>query len=101
MEVGLKALKAFEREMAHLDWHFLVDPESEGRKFKEHIAPSQGSTPPPPPGGGVARLSQREEENLGVAVRADVHKMAPGYLLDPGAAAKAAGAGSVVELGVC
>ena len=27
-------------------------------------------------------------ENLRVAVRADVHKMAPGYLLDPGVAAR-------------
>ena len=31
-------------------------------------------------------LSQREEENLRDTVRADVHKMAPEYLLDPGAA---------------
>ena len=29
--------------------------------------------------------SQREEENLRVAVRADVHRMAPEYPLDPGA----------------
>ena len=65
------------------------------------MPPARAALPPPGGGGGVARLSQRGEENLGVAVRADVHKMAPGYLLDPGAAAKAAGAGSVVELGVC
>ena len=35
--------------------------------------------------GGVGRLSQREEETLRVAVRADVHKTAPEHLLDPGA----------------
>ena len=29
--------------------------------------------------------SQREEENLRVAVRADVHRMAPEYPLNPGA----------------
>ena len=29
--------------------------------------------------------SQREEENPTVAVKVDVHKMAPEYLLDPGA----------------
>ena len=34
------------------------------------------------------QLSQREEENLGVAVRASVHMRAPEYLLDPGAAAR-------------
>lgn len=31
-------------------------------------------------------LSQKEEKNLSVAIRADVHRMAPEYLLDPGAA---------------
>ena len=66
--------------MAHMDWYFLVYLHLEigGKKFKGPIAPSQSS-----PGGW---LSQREEENLRVAVRADVHKMAPEYLLDPGAA---------------
>lgn len=33
-------------------------------------------------------LSQREEENLRVAIWANVHKMAPEDLLDPGAAAR-------------
>ena len=80
-----------------MDWHFLVYPHLErgGRKFKEPITPSQCH-----PG---ERLSQRGEENLRVAV----HKMAPEYLLDPGAGArlqvqgcrcKAAGAGSVLGL---
>ena len=32
------------------------------------------------------QLSQREEENLSVAVRTDAHTRAPEYLLDPGAA---------------
>ena len=41
--------------------------------------------------GGVGRLSQREEETLRVAVRADVHKTAPEHLLDPGAVARLQG----------
>ena len=87
MEVGLQAPKAFERAMALLDWPFLLDQAGGGggggggscggRPFQEHIAPSQCR-----PGG---RLRQREEENLRVAVRADVHKMAPESFLDPGA----------------
>ena len=81
MEVGLQAPKAFERAMALLDWPFWLDQDGGrgggggGRPFQEHIAPSQCR-----PGG---RLRQREEENLRVAVRADVHKMAPEYLLTP------------------
>lgn len=31
-------------------------------------------------------LTQKQEENLSVAVRADIHKIGPQYLLDPGAA---------------
>jgi len=30
-------------------------------------------------------LSQREEDNLRVSVRVNVYKMAPEYLIDPGA----------------
>lgn len=82
MEVGLQAPKAFERAMALLDWPFLLDQANGGgggggRPFQEHIAPSQCR-----PGG---RLRQREEENLRVAVRADVHAKTPESLLAPGA----------------
>lgn len=65
-----------------MDWYFLVYLHLEigGKKFKGPIAPSQSS-----PGGW---LSQREEENLRDAIRAGVHKMAPEYLLEPGAAAR-------------
>ena len=45
-------------------------------------------------------LSQREEENLRVAIWANVHKMAPEDLLDSGST-QAAGACSEVGLMVC
>lgn len=76
-QVGLKALKTFEREIAHLERHLLVFQESR-TKSNQHIVHGQGS-----PGG---LLSQREEEDMRLAVSANVHKIAPEYLLDPGAA---------------
>ena len=74
--VGLGALKDFERERAHMEGPFLVFPETRGRR------PSNGPQTMQP----WELLSQREEENLRVAVRADVHTRAPEYLLAPGTA---------------
>ena len=51
------------------------------RKRKKEIQTAHCSRPMQPWG----LWSQREEENLRVAVRADVHKMAPESFLDPGA----------------
>lgn len=41
--IGFRALKAFEREIAHLEWHYLVFHEIRGRKSKNYIAHSQCS----------------------------------------------------------
>ena len=75
--MGLRALKAFERERAHLEGHFLVFQEKRGKEIQRAYCPQ-----PLPP---RELLSQREKENLRVAVRADVHAKTPESLLAPGA----------------
>ena len=76
--VGLRALKAFESEIAHLEGHFLVFHESGGRRPNPHMAPW--------PVQHLGLLCQTEEEKLRVALLAHVHTRAPEYILAPGAA---------------
>lgn len=83
-QVGLRALRASEREGAPLDRFFLGVPSRGGREPTQPRAPGPGprAQAPGSPGG---LLSQSEEEPLGLAVRADVHKAAPEDLAAPGA----------------
>lgn len=83
-QVGLRALRASEREGAPLDRFFLGVPSRGGREPTQPRAQGPGprAQAPGSPGG---LLSQSEEEPLGLAVRADVHKAAPEDLAAPGA----------------
>lgn len=76
--MGIRALKVIETEIAHFERHLLVLHESGGRGPNRHLAP--------PTVQPQELLSQREEEILRLAFRADVHTWAPEELLALGAA---------------
>ena len=76
--VGLRALKASESIIAHLEWHVFIFQAPGGRQLHQRMG--QGPWSPR----WLLHLSQ--EESLTGAVRADVHRRAPEDLVAPGAA---------------